>query len=76
MKTNEIVWVTSDTDWEALYANGKRETHGHRIRVDDALSIAAGFNAPFKFRRFAASTEQVDDLGEYPENLEDVRPGP
>lgn len=68
-----ITWVTSDADWEALYVDGRLVQQDHRIRTSDAMFTAADLKGPFEFKHICTDTKHVDEHGEYPEDLKDVK---
>lgn len=70
---NEVVYVTSEADWESLYINGKLVSSGHSIDVDDALSLVAELRGPITYeKKFDEDGNYIDEHGEFPELLEDL----
>jgi hypothetical protein len=65
--TREVVIVNGD-DWKGVYIDGKLRYEGHNIRPEELLKLL-GINC----RDFECDLNWLEDLGNLPEDLKDVK---
>jgi len=70
--TNSFTLVISN-DYQGLYCNGVLVDQDHKISASEALCRVIEYGGISIFRRVDCDTDWLDDLGEFPEKLEDVK---
>jgi len=68
MKKKNIVFVTSNCDWEGLYINGKLVMENHMLDLRDVLK-----RLDIKCDFIEADDEWLFEHGVLPKNLSDVK---
>lgn len=70
----EVVLVTCDADWQALYIDNVIEIQGHTIGAFNALRKVSRLNKPFLFRSLHEyEFEYLEFHGEFPPYLTDLK---
>lgn len=76
MKTTEIALVrVYSEDWDALYANGRLVSQGHRVHLSD-FALWLSVQGPVEITGYSTAIADEDwacDYGQFPEKLEDVK---
>jgi hypothetical protein len=65
----KVTFVDGD-DWEGLYIDGKLDTEGHHVRIDDLLRLL-GIDG----QQIYADDAWLAERGNLPENLDEVQRG-
>lgn len=71
MSRYKVTHLYCAADWEALYIDNELVLQDHSIRISDALMCVSGLGE-YDFVSKESSTDQVDNLGCYPDYLNDV----
>jgi len=68
LKSNKKVVLVDGDDWQGLYVNGKLETQGHSVELDDVLKVFG-----ITIDTIYADLDWLSDLGYLPDKLKDVK---
>lgn len=65
-----IVLTTNHDDWEAIFLDGKQQTAGHKIELNELIPYLR--DGDFTIERWSVNSEYTYDLGCYPDLLSDI----
>ncbi|SDQ98358.1 hypothetical protein SAMN05519103_00304 [Rhizobiales bacterium GAS113] len=72
MRETHIVTIVDGDDWSGLYIDGKLQTEGHSIPVQNALRSVRELG-PFTVMCIEADSDWLYDEGNLPRDLVDVK---